>query len=441
MSDKRCIDRRNFLKASLAAGVCTTGIIENNKIKTDLSIQPGDINIKEYRTLGRTGFRVSDIGFGASFLTVPGLLDRALQMGVNYIDTGEHYSGGQSESTIGQVINKHDRKSIFITTKLNIRMGRGRTLKERFYQCLERMQTDYADCLMIHMTPDVEQVKNEEFHKTYQELKSDGKVNFLGLSNHGKEQSIYGNTTVEMTDVMLAAAEDGRFDAALFVYNFLQKEQGEKIIRKFKEKNMGVTLMKTNPVNVYSRWLASYEDNMRRGRQPSERSKKLKEEYNEWLKQADSFKEKYELTTDREISDVATKFCLSNPDVHSVCPTITNFDMLNNFVSLSGQKLSETDSSRLTDYKETLGRYYCRHACGICLPACPHEVPVNTIMRYNHYFEAQGREKQAMQKYAALSKEKAGKCSDCTGYCEGKCPYNVPVRSLLINAHINLSLV
>ncbi|MCP4726902.1 MAG: hypothetical protein GY863_17815 [bacterium] len=439
MSEDSKMDRRKFMKASLAAGVCTTGMVNSDRFRR-FDLQSKEIKIKERRTLGRTGFKVSDIGFGASFLTVPGLLDKALKMGVNYIDTGEHYSGGRSESTIGQVINKHDRKSIFITTKLNIRMGRGRNLKERFYQCLERMQTDYADCLMIHMTPEIEQVKHEEFHKTFEELKSEGKVRFLGLSNHGKEQRIYGFTPVEMEDVMLAAAEDGRFDAALFVYNFLQKEQGEKIIRKFKEKNMGVTLMKTNPVNVYNRWMESYNRDVERGRKINEGRKKLKEEYEEFLRRSDSFKEKYDLTTNEEISDAATKFCLSNPDVHTVCPTITNFDMLDNFVSLSGQKLSETESSRLSEYETTLGRYYCRHACGICHSSCPNNVPVNTIMRYNHYFEAQGREKQAMQKYANLSTVKAGICRDCPGHCEKSCPYGVPVHSLLIHAHNNLSL-
>ena len=59
---------------------------------------------------------------------------------------------------------------------------------------------------------------------------------------------------VEMTDLTAnnigAAAEDGRFDVALFVYNFLQKEQGEGIIDMCRAKNMGVTLMKTDPVGI-----------------------------------------------------------------------------------------------------------------------------------------------------------------------------------------------
>ena len=57
-----------------------------------------------------------------------------------------------------------------------------------------------------------------------------------------------------MEKVVLAAVEDGRFDVGLFVYNFLQKEQGEKIIEACQKNKVGVTLMKTNPVKVYKRW-------------------------------------------------------------------------------------------------------------------------------------------------------------------------------------------
>ncbi len=439
MPEIRKINRRNFMKTSLAAGVGSSGLMNRNRI-SDPGKQTREIIIKSYRTLGRTGFKVSDIGFGAGFLTDPSILDRALNMGINYIDTGEHYMGGRSEAAIGRVIQNHDRKSIFITTKLNLRFGSGKNLRDRFNASLERLNTEYIDCLMVHMTPDLKDVTDEEFHSMYRDYKSDGKVRYLGLSNHGKEQSIYGATPVEMEDVMLAAAEDGRFDVGLFVYNFLQKEQGERIIRKYKEKDMGVTLMKTNPVNVFNRWVEGYNRDVERGRTISEGRKKLKDDYDTFLKDAEQFKERYNLSTNEEIRDAATKFCLTNPDVHSVCPTITNFDVLNNFVALSGEVLSDSDSSRLSDYETTLGKYYCRHACGICHSSCPKEVPVNTIMRYNHYFEAQGREKQAIKKYSVLTGRDAGNCSECTGYCEITCPYGVSVQSLLIHAHDNLSL-
>ncbi len=430
--------RRDFLKTS-ATGICAAGIIPagiTNKTETRQKIE-------SFRTLGRTGFKVSEIGFGAGFLNDPSVLNRALEIGINYIDTGEHYGNGQSEATIGEVIGRHDRKKIFITTKLNLSFGEEPTkdrLKSRFTKCLERMKTDYADCLMIHMTPDIIQVKHEDFHEAFKELKSDGKVRFLGLSNHGTEQSIYGFTPVKMEDVILAAAEDGRFDVALFVYNFLQKEQGEKIISKCKEKNIGVTLMKTNPVLVYERRMESIEQARQRGRDASESLQKMMDEYKNRLAEADEFKKKHGIKTNEEIRDAAIRFTLSNPDVHTVCPTIQNFDELNAFAALAGTKLSDIDESSLDNYSTNLGKYYCRHACGECEPACPKRVPINTIMRYNHYFDSQQREKQAMSKYAKLTFNNASECFDCDGVCERNCRHNVPVRAMMMYAHQNLSL-
>ena len=81
----------------------------------------------------------------------------------------------------------------------------------------------------------------------------------------------------------------------------------------------------------------------------------------------------------------------------------------------------------LAAYKEECGELYCRHACGICESSCPHHVPVNTIMRYNHYFEAQGSEKFAMEKYAQLETSKADHCRNCAGWCQTSCPYGVPI--------------
>jgi len=93
-----------------------------------------------------------------------------------------------------------------------------------------------------------------------------------------------------------------------------------------------------------------------------------------------------------------------------------------------------------TEQLKKEGSLYCRHACGVCEPHCPHEVPVNTIMRYDHYFVSQGREKHAMAKYAALKSTTADKCQSCAGYCEFACPYGVPVRALLSTAHHTLTL-
>ena len=436
------LNRRNFLKTSMSGVVGAAMLPRPGRALSQAAAPYERPKIKDYRVLGRTGFKVSDIGAGTSFLTNVNVAEAALDMGINYLDTGEHYSGGNSERTIGEAIRSRDRKALFISTKLNLRFGGGDTediLRNRFGKCLERLKTDYVDCLMIHMCT-FDEVKHENFHALARELKAEGKIRFIGLSNHGLEQRIYGNLAEPMEKVLLAAVEDGRFDVVLFVYNFLQKQQGEKIIDACRGKNMGVTLMKTNPVKVYGRWKADIDRAAESGRVIPERIVKLGEDYQAWLKGAEAFKNTYGLRNDAEVRDGAIKFVLSHPGVHTACPSFNNFEDLEAFVRLSGEKLTTEDESLLSGYESTRGRLYCRHACGTCETACPHRVPVNTIMRYNHYFEAQGQEKYALRKYAELERNRADQCRECPGPCEAACPFQIPVQSLLVAAHHNLTL-
>lgn len=442
MESENKVSRRGFLKttgmAVVGGGMIPDGAAGGAVRGEDTQ----EISVREYRTLGRTGFQVSDISFGTGNLTNSNVLAVALDMGINYIDTAEHYVNGQAERTIGEVIKDRDRGSIFLTTKLNLSMA-GSTkeaLLDRFRRCLERMRTDYVDCLMIHMTPRAEQVKHQGYHDAIAELKAEGKVRFTGLSNHGIQHSIFGRIEDPMENVIGAAVEDGRFDVALFVYNFLQKEQGERIIDMCRTQNMGVTLMKTDPVGIGAILTDRMEQQRQSGRRISEAQERIVQEYEAWVEAADEFKARHGLQSNTQVRDAATKFVLDHPGVHAVCPTINTFDALEAFVSLSGQRLASTENSMLASYDELLGRYYCRHACGICEPTCPQNVPVNTIMRYGHYFDAQGREKQAIQKYAALAGANAEGCRDCSGPCESACPYRVPVRSLLARAHERLTL-
>jgi predicted aldo/keto reductase-like oxidoreductase len=273
-----------------------------------------------------------------------------------------------------------------------------------------------------------------------EELKAEGKVRFSGLSNHGTEHSVYGRTEDTMEDVVGAAVEDGRFDVALFVYNFLQKEQGERVIEMCRSRNMGVTLMKTDPVNVNVRITETNERTRRSGREISERAQRLADDYDAFAAGAAEFRQRYGLQSTEDVRRAAIKFVLDNSGVHSVCPTINTFDVLETVVAISGQRLNESEDSMLENYGNLLGRFYCRHACGLCEPSCPQKVPVNTILRYNHYFEAHGREKHAMEKYARLATAKADICDSCAADCEAACPHGVPAKTMLMRAHRNLVL-
>ncbi|MCP5105370.1 MAG: aldo/keto reductase [bacterium] len=143
---KQAINRRNFLKTSVAgtigAGVVGSGLLHSQKE----AAPPAFPKIKEYRLLGRTGFKASDIGIGTSRqYTVP-VIKALLDAGVNYIDTAETYGRGASETNIGEAIKGRDRKSLFITSKLGIKKG----IRKR--KCSRGSASAWSGCKRITST-------------------------------------------------------------------------------------------------------------------------------------------------------------------------------------------------------------------------------------------------------------------------------------------------
>jgi len=433
------LTRRDFLGGSLAVAA-GAGLAAPTKVLGSAGrIGMEEIKIKEYRTLGRTGVKVSDISFGSGELADSALLEAILDTGVNYIDTAEGYGRGRSERIIGSVLKKRDRKKIFVTTKLGIRgnVPSKEAIIERFEKQLERLNTDYVDCLMTHGPGTVERLKNETFFAAFDELKARDRVRFCGVSNHGSQWSDAPET---MENVLLAAAADGRFDVMLFVYNFIQQEQGKKILEACKKYNVGATLMKTNPVLNYYEMKANAES-AEAGSSQADYYNKLVPRLKEKADKAEAFKKEFGLSSFDDIRNAALLFVLDHPDVSCACPTIKNFEDIEFYVGLSGKKFQVHDKRMLAAYEAIMGDFYCRHACDECESACPAAVPVNTIMRYNHYFMAQKREKSAMEKYASLPGNKADLCSNCSGMCEQACPFGIPAQALLALAHKTLTLV
>ncbi len=96
-----------------------------------------------------------------------------LKAGVNYIDTAESYG---TQRLIGTVIKNFNRKSLFITSKLEVKKDVSKEgFFKRTYKCLEELQTDYIDCMMMHMPETATALKTEGFHAAMNQLKSDRK--------------------------------------------------------------------------------------------------------------------------------------------------------------------------------------------------------------------------------------------------------------------------
>lgn len=430
------MNRRHFLKHSVF-GMAGLGLVSGQTAASGdgvpVEAKP-DRKVNGYRTLGRTGFKVSEIGGG--FLRDTGLIRAMLRSGINYIDTAESYG---NQKVIGEAIRDFERKNIFITSKLEVKEDVSKEgFLKRTHKCLEELRTDYIDCMMMHMPEKRETLKTEGFHAAMSQLKKEGRVCFVGISHHGSFWFLDPGESME--NILLTAAEDGRFDVMLLAYNFLKMDGSKKVLEVCQQKQIGTALMKTKPINTYHKIKSRVGQLKKEGKKVNELYVKGLERYRKMAESAEDFIKKHNLSNPEEIRDAAIRFVLSEPMVNTVCCSMRNFEDLEKFVSLSGQRLSKKDRSLLAAYRIHCGKLYCRHACGQCEPSCPHRVPVNTIMRYDHYFMTQAREKEAMQYYAAIPGNKADSCQECSGYCETACPYGVPIQGMLAMAHEHLSL-
>ena len=438
MNNKKC-NRRKFIRNSTLAIVGsqiigrevngTTSSRENTKTIS---------RIKDYKILGKTGFRVSDLAAGAP--TNEAVLRAFLESGVNYIDAGEAYENGNREKIIGRVLKDFDRKKIFITSKLLEENGFFKSREDviaRTRKVLERLESDYVDCVLIHGIESTKYLNDPAFHDGMEVMKAEGRVRYTGISCHGSAWIREPEDSLET--ILMTAIDDGRFDVFMMTYNFVNAPVAEKILAVCEEKGIGTVIMKSNPVMLYQALDNAVRRMEESDRDPGEEYRAWRDRYRDQTDNAREFFRIYDKTTDEELIEAAFAYVLSNPGAHTVCLDLKNLTEVEKYVALSGSRLEPAQAIILDNYLEHYGFLNCRMGCNECEKACPHHLPVNTIMRYNYYFQNKKQEKEAMQLYAKLAGKSAGLCEGCAGYCEEACPYGVNTRRLLSLAHQNLS--
>jgi predicted aldo/keto reductase-like oxidoreductase len=435
---KPALNRRNFLKRS-SAGMLGAGIIGNRTLNPQTE-DPEDEPpmIRGYKTLGRTGFKVSDISLGVFFSdSIP---RAALSTGINLIETGEMYGRGNQERSLGNLIPDLKREDLFILTKISHTVKEYQTPDEviaRAEASMERLQTDYLNCYMMHGAVSSEMVLNEAFHKGVDRLQTDGKVRFRGVSCHG--HSWWDNPAETYEEVLMTAINDGRFDVILFPYNFFEREMGERIIEAAKKKDIGTLAMKSNPIYEFEYFDNYKKETEEKGETLSERYAMVWGKFKEQTENSGKFSNKYGYESMEEMKDAAIQFILGNPDMHSICFCFMNLATIEKYIRLSGTTLDDGKQAMLDDFHRMYGPLQCRIGCNLCEPACPHRIPVGTIMRYSYYFHGKGMEKYAMQQYHELSGSKPDVCLSCQGYCQQACPHGVQIQGLLALAHQSLA--
>ena len=211
----------------------------------------------KYRTLGRTGLSVSEIGLGCGGKfaypetpeeDVERVANAALDLGVNFLDTGSNYGLGVSETRIGRLL-KGRRGDFLLATKCGSRLmlepGKAPWVKRDFTydgliasveDSLKRLQTDHVDLLQFHTATAAALEKNGEGLVALQEMKKRGYARFLGASCDG--------------DIALQAIETGVLDAIQISFNVATQEPLEKILPAARKANIGV-IVKEPLANVF----------------------------------------------------------------------------------------------------------------------------------------------------------------------------------------------
>jgi aryl-alcohol dehydrogenase-like predicted oxidoreductase len=352
---KTSVSRRRFLIAGGAAAAASglPGVAKADE-------EQEKPKIKSYRTLGRTGFEVSDISIGGGGKEAS-LFRYAYDHGINYFDTAEEYGNGDHERKIGEALQHMDRKKVFITTKLWLEdKDTQQTILDRFGKCQERLRTDYVDALYIHSAPKISTLGNEGFHAAVKRLKADGRLRFAGVSNHGSR----AQDEESMDKVLVAAAEDGRFDLMLIAYNFMNREKGDRVLAACKKNNVGTTAMKTapgrvkmepldveNPSERYARYIDSQVE---AGEKREDVIKEIQDyiaENEKAFADAKPFMEKHGITDREGLRTAGAQWVLSNPDMHTICIGFRDFDTIDRFLPLSGATMTRAQVLALDHYR------------------------------------------------------------------------------------------
>ncbi len=389
------IGRRKFIgdtsKAVLAASFAVNGFRPSALVGSRL-VQAGsggkapgaskkkpDAGAVQYRTLGRTGLAVSTIGYGAMRTTNPAVLHRALDLGMNYIDTAHCYQGGNNEKLVGEVMEKR-RKDAYIATKVHV--GARDAMVRSVEASLKSLRTDYIDVIQLHSLSKPEQLSNEEAMAALEQVKKEGKARFIGFTSHENE-----------TALLIAAARLKFYDVALVKYNFRSSQAARDAIREAAKAGTGIVAMKTQA--------GGYKSEKMGGLKPHQ---------------------------------AALKWVLEEEQVATTIPSMVSFDQVEENVQVMGKRLGWNDRKTLDRYARATDKEYCR-LCGSCRDGCPYRVSIPDVMRSLMYAEGYGDLHLGRSQYASLdSGRNAARCLDC-GSCTARCVNGLDIASRTVRAH------
>ena len=325
----------------------------------------------EYRVLGKTGLKISRLGFGGipiQRIDAKGtkvLMHQMKEAGVNYIDTARGYT--VSEEYLGYAL-EGIREHFIIATKS---MARTReAMAADIDISLKNLRTDYIDLYQVH-NPNPEQLEQVMAPggalEALQEAKAAGKIGHIGLTAHSLE-------------VFKTALEQDWVETFMFPYNIVES-QGEKLIAECAKRNIGFVDMKPLAGGAI------------------------------------------------EDATLALRYICANDAVTVVIPGMAeekeleqNLAAVNNTAPITPE-----EKAAFLEVRNQLGTNFCRR-CNYCQP-CTVGINISGCFLFEGYLQRYGLGEWAKGRYATMP-VKASACIGC-GACEDRCPYHLPIRDML----------
>ena len=325
----------------------------------------------EYRVLGKTGLKISRLGFGGipiQRIDAEGtkvLVHQMLEAGINYIDTARGYT--VSEEFLGYAL-EGIRDKFVIATKSMSRTKEAMAADIEI--SLKNLRMDYIDLYQIHnATPEqLEQVMAPGGAlEALQEAKAAGKIGHIGLTAHSLET------------FKLALNLDW-VETFMFPYNIVET-QAEKLIAECAKRNIGFIDMKPLAGGAI------------------------------------------------EDATLALRYICANDAVTVVIPGMAEVrELEQNLAAVNDTApITNEEKAAFLEVRNQLGTNFCRR-CNYCQP-CAAGINISGSFLFDGYLQRYGLGEWAKGRYDAMPKH-ASDCIGC-GACEARCPYNLPIRDML----------
>lgn len=375
MSSER-IGRRKFIKR-MSSGFL--GIAAAHVLKPFPSFGRAEkIPNLEYRTLGKTGLKVTTVSMGVMNCSDPAVLHRAYDLGINFYDTADCYMWGRNEEMVGKVF-EGKRDKVFIQTKVH--PNEERKMRASVERSLRRLRTDYIDVLVWHGHHSPEEVSDQGLFEFMQKMKKEGKTRYSGFSSHSR-----------MAALLVEASTSNLHDVALVSYNFTNSKKMREAVALAAKSGIGIVAMKT---------------------------------------QAGGYRK--ERMGELNPHQAALKYVLMDQNVSCAVPGVTTIEEIEECAAVMGAPFSKRNLNELKQYQSFLQGRICT-MCGGCVGECPYGVSHQDLLRvvmYHDGYQNDQLAKKTFEEAGALQNiERCSECSSCSITCR---------RGLDIQAQIQLA--